>query len=1204
MLKPSNSQQAELEQLLVDQQDPFSANYHQWLTPEQYADRFGASPADLDKVVSWLRSEGFQVDDLSRGRSWIVFSGTAGQIGSAFHTELHRYRLQDELHFANATDPSVPAALAPLVRGFLGLDDFAPQRHGHSFRPDFTGGSSHYLAPDDLATIYDLNPLLAAGIDGTGQKIAIAGRTDVDPKDIRSFRTKYNLPDPTAANLLKFVLVAGSADPGTTADLDEADLDLQVSGEIARNATIIYVYSTNVDASVLYAISQNLAPVISYSYGICEPKRSSGYSANLQAAAQQANAQGITWVASSGDSGAAECDPAFKSTNAQATQGQYPSFPTTIPEVTGVGGTQFNEGGGNYWSSGNSSHGGSALGYIPEIAWNETSSSRGIASTGGGLSIFYQKPTWQTGTGVSQNVRTAPDVSLAAASHDGYLTFTGGQEAVFSGTSAAAPAFAGMLALLNQYQVAKGFQSTSGQGNINPNIYRLAQSGGNIFHDVTSSGNVVPCVAATQDCVGGFLGFNAGTGYDLATGWGSVDGNNLITQWSNRQVNTTTTVTANPSSLGVNGSTQITATVRAAGSSSTPTGSVAFNFGNTALSSATLSGGTASITVFGSQLPTGVDTITAAYSGNSSFNGSSGTVAVTVSLPTTNSAVVPSVSPNPVYQQHADADGYSWFYTIHLNEIAGGATTLTGFTINGTDYSGQINAFFGSSAIAARGSLSSNLRTRGLTVPTNVVFGFSGRDPGGQGWTQQISVPFFGPQVSASMALSGIPITIRQDPSETQDCQWYQHLGLQETNGHSVKLTKFLAGTFDLSDQIADFFGATVLPGLGSLLAGVCWSGVSPIPQTKIYEIDGIDDTGANVTATISAVFESPLNTGSLTTSVQDFLQLSVPSTGLSKTGKINVNVPAGQSWTISVFPSNRTTQWLVAFPQSGTGPGTVTVLADSSSLANGLYFANLVFQSINTIPQFVEVEVDFAVGTGSGIPPVLSAGGVLNAASFAVNNAPVSAGSLVSIFGSNLSVSARGATSLPLQAVFNGTSVYFDGIPAPLLFVSPNQINAQVPYGVVGDSADVQTSTVDGFSNVVTVNLAAATPGIISQTQNGSGPGTITDAVTFALVTPANPIARGKVITIFAVGLGPVSFQPASGAPSPLAPLSQSTVQVIASIGGLTVAPLFSGLSPGFVGLYQVNLVVPQNAPTGLTVPVTLTAGGVISNTVTMAIK
>jgi len=196
------------------------------------------------------------------------------------------------------------------------------------------------------------------------------------------------------------------------------------------------------------------------------------------------------------------------------------------------------------------------------------------------------------------------------------------------------------------------------------------------------------------------------------------------------------------------------------------------------------------------------------------------------------------------------------------------------------------------------------------------------------------------------------------------------------------------------------------------------------------------------------------------------------------------------------------------------------------------------------------------------------------------------------------------GASSLQLQTIFNGANVYFDGIPAPLLFVSGGQINAQVPYGVVGDTVDVQASTVDGFSNVITVNLAPAAPGLISQLQNGQGPGAIVNATTFELITPSNPIPRGTVISIFAVGLGPVSFQPASGAPAPVAPLSQSTNQITASIGGLTVAPLFSGLTPGFVGLFQVNLVVPQNAPTGSAVPVTVTASGVTSNTVTMAIR
>src|SRR5580658_7127509 len=117
MLRPSAAQQAALEQLLAEQQDPASPNYHNWLTPETYAERFGTSAADLDKVAAWLRSQGFAVQYTARGRDFISFSGTAGQVQDALHTEIHRYQVGAETHFANATDVSLPAAIAPMVAG-------------------------------------------------------------------------------------------------------------------------------------------------------------------------------------------------------------------------------------------------------------------------------------------------------------------------------------------------------------------------------------------------------------------------------------------------------------------------------------------------------------------------------------------------------------------------------------------------------------------------------------------------------------------------------------------------------------------------------------------------------------------------------------------------------------------------------------------------------------------------------------------------------------------------------------------------------------------------------------------------------------------------------------------------------------------------------------------------------------------------------
>ncbi len=571
MLKRSAAQQADLDQLLAEQQDRSSRNYHAWLTPEEFADRFGTSPNDIARVVSWLQSEGLVVDGVSRARSWVRFRGTAGQVQAALRTEVHRYSVAGVSHFANSIEPSVPAALEPLVMGIAGLDDFRatraqakralPATAGPAGTiPQFTQSRNvHYLAPDDFATIYNLNPLYGAGYDGSGQRIVVAGESAVDPNDTRLFRASYGLPP----NDPQILLVPGSSDPGFSDSelMLEANLDIQWAGAVARNATIIYVYSEDARISVFYAIDQNLAPIITLSFGLCEQQNSQALTAFMQSLAQQANAQGITWLAATLDSGAAACD-AHTPPKILASQGLAASFPATLPEVTAVGGTQFDEGDGNYWAAVNSPSSASAQSYIPETAWNE-SGARGLAATGGGLSRVFMRPAWQSGPGVPNvNLRSIPDVALSAAGHDAYRVVSGGVDQPVAGTSAGTPAFAGILALVSHYQVLNGAESRAGLGNINPNLYRLAQTTPGVFHDITSGDNIVPCVARTPDCVAGTFGYTAGPGYDLVTGLGSVDGFNLAAgltaQWSIPSIALVSPASAiagaGPFTLAVNGS--------------------------------------------------------------------------------------------------------------------------------------------------------------------------------------------------------------------------------------------------------------------------------------------------------------------------------------------------------------------------------------------------------------------------------------------------------------------------------------------------------------------------------------------------------------------------------------------------------------------------------------------------------------------------
>jgi Pro-kumamolisin, activation domain len=420
VIAPSPSQQIALDQLLEQQQDRSSANYHKWLTPEQYADRFGLSQNDLHKITAWLTSQGFSILSAPRGRNSVIFSGTAAQVQSSFGTEIHRYDINGEKHFANSIPLSVPAALSGVVTGVRGLSDFLPKPMyvrpaGGSKSPGphpaytatLNGQTDYFLAPGDIATIYDLNPLYNASpaIDGTGQTLAIIGQTDIYLADINDFRSGFGLNQITgcttnAAGIVtacnstnfQYVVVTGVTDPGTPSacgDLPEADLDIEWSGATARNAQIIFVnapatfnsdctvYTNNggVNNALAYAIENRIAPVISMSYGICEAEAES-----METELEQGNTEGITIMNSAGDSGAAACDGgppnnATKPPFSPAVGGLAVNYPASSPEVTGVGGTgiPISDFTATYWSSSNGVSGGSALTALEgqEVAWND-----------------------------------------------------------------------------------------------------------------------------------------------------------------------------------------------------------------------------------------------------------------------------------------------------------------------------------------------------------------------------------------------------------------------------------------------------------------------------------------------------------------------------------------------------------------------------------------------------------------------------------------------------------------------------------------------------------------------------------------------------------------------------------------------------------------------------------------------------------------
>ena len=581
----SASQQADLQQLLREQQDRSSPNYHRWLTPEQYAARFGMTSNDLSKVTSWLRSQGLTVNGVSRSRNEISFNGSVGQVEYALRTELHRYSINGEQHMANANEVSLPDAFAGEVLGVRGLNDFHPKPRFRRPQARFTSNisGSHFVIPADFATLYDV----PSNFDGAGQTIAVVGQTLLNAtnstSDIDAFRSAAGLPATSSTNF-KLIQVPGTGTAtACTGDQTEADLDLEWSEGVAKNSTIKFIYAgngsgtncnnrtKNVFDALHYSITNNVAPIISISYGNCEANLGRSFVLTIQQWAQQANAQGQTISGPAGDEGAADCD-----TGVSATQGFAVDVPAAIPEVTGVGGSEFTGDAAAVvsmttgcaaattdWAGSctSTSSTGTALHYITEKTWNDPpgTGSTSLSAGGGGASTIFSKPSWQSGTGVpNDGKRDVPDIALNASgganAHDPYLIcsqdFFNGIAGVTScangfrssstnskennvvdavgGTSAGAPTFAGILALINQ---ATG---STGLGNVNPMLYALSASSPAAFHDITSGNNNAPCTAGTTNCPAGTtsFGFSAGPGYDQVTGLGSLDVANLISAWT------------------------------------------------------------------------------------------------------------------------------------------------------------------------------------------------------------------------------------------------------------------------------------------------------------------------------------------------------------------------------------------------------------------------------------------------------------------------------------------------------------------------------------------------------------------------------------------------------------------------------------------------------------------------------------------------
>jgi subtilase family serine protease len=392
-LRRSSEREVAAEALADELQRKGSARFHQWLTPEQYAEQFGVAPEDIAKISDWLRGHGFTVQ-ASPSRMTIDFSGTAGQLREAFRTEMHALDVKGARHIANADNPSIPAALAPAVEGLVSLNDFFPRsmavpRAQYTFIED--GFQFFALVPADLATIYHFNPLFSLGITGQGQTIALAEDSDIySPNDWATFRKTFGLDVYKGASLTT-VHPGGCTDPGVDnvfGDEYEAIIDAEWASAAAPSANLLLITCADTTTTFggLTAVQnilneRTVPPIINMSYGGCETENGQAFNVAVKTAYLQAVLEGVSVFAVAGDNGGDIC--AIGTTTPVQDGVTVNTLASTAYNVA-VGGTDFGDTysgtSDDYWLQTNGHYYGSALSYVPEIPWNSTCASGLITS--------------------------------------------------------------------------------------------------------------------------------------------------------------------------------------------------------------------------------------------------------------------------------------------------------------------------------------------------------------------------------------------------------------------------------------------------------------------------------------------------------------------------------------------------------------------------------------------------------------------------------------------------------------------------------------------------------------------------------------------------------------------------------------------------------------------------------------------------------
>jgi hypothetical protein len=940
VLSRSAEQQAALDKFEEELQDKSSANYHKWLTPDQFGKLYGPADSDIAAIVAWLQSHGLTVDSVSPGRTNIAFSGYVSQIEETLHTEIHSFEIRGEQFYSNTSDPTIPSALAPVIQGIAHLNTLRPKPQYVRGKagvmnpvtrkvvalaeatPGYTGANgAFYVVPADAATIYDspsstfnANYKTGTTYDGTGVTIGIGGDAVIKTSTVIDYRSRY-LGNKTAPVITNVDSVT------STSDTDEAYIDTEISGGLAPGAKIHFYTSTDLNSGIEQAINENTVDIFSLSFLECEQDLSTADNAVLNSYWQQAAAQGIAVTVATGDSGSAGCDLPMDGNNyvLEAVNGLKVNGYASTPYNVAVGGTDFyplTSSWDKYIGSTETKYFGDALGYIPESTWNDSTSNDttisndsptyNIIAGGGGSSSCstnttqtsvgnctsgYSKPSWQRGTGVpADGVRDLPDVALMAGNGNDNAMWLVCDDATttsyinsstvtmnctkqpdgqyyndgFGGTSTSAPAFAGILALVEQ--------SVGGRlGQAATQLYNLynGSHASQIFHDVTIGNNSVPCTAGTPNCkeitseIYYESGYNAASGYDLATGLGSVDAAQLINYWDTASSGepATVSVSANQTSITTAQSLSLAVTVAGSGSLPTPTGTVTLSGGGYTSTTEPLTSGAYTFTIPAGSLTTGTDTFTVTYSGDANYASTTGTTSVTVTAaPPTVTLTLSSatISANQSLQATATVSGT-------------GATPTGTVVLSGGSYTSPAQT------LSSRG-------TYVFTVPGGTL------SPG----TYTLSVTYSGDNnYTAGTATVSVKVTTAVLPTPT--------------------VTVTPASTTILSTQSLNL--TTTVAGTGGT------------PTGTVTLSGGGYDSPAQTLSNGSATFAIPANSLALGTDTFT-VTYSGDANFASSTGTATVMVSAG---TVSTFAISATTPLPIAAGATATSGVTVTGSGDYS---------------------------------------------------------------------------------------------------------------------------------------------------------------------------------------------------------------------------------------------------------------------------------